>query len=471
MSVTPNKKKGLRENEGGNVAVTFGLMLAPMMMLSGAAVDVGKALQARNELQAAADAAALAAAGSASQSSIERIALARKMIDANVSKSISGGEQGDGETQTTSSQATDFSVDVTLAESTTTVEVKGSIEAKFLKITGLDRIPLNVRAKAKTPYDASNNNNDVGKACVIALDPNAPVGISTFGNPDISYENCWSHTNSTSTTALDGNGQQARVVGEGHCAVGGKASALDDKGIYSPKASEHCLPMADPFAIVGAYENQPYQAKFALPAIPTTCKANNLNLKKGNFTLEPGRYCGGVSLQAHAKVKLLPGVYIFDGGELKVQSGSSLTVKESGYTNSEAQEVDGAGVLLYFHGAGAKMTVIGGGTISLKGRQFGSSYPGFLAIANVNAAPGDTTNVQGGGNFLMEGAVYMPKQNILVTGAGNANGGSQSFTLIGKTIEFQGNGEFHIKRHNASDMPDLQPDMPRQVRQEAYLVE
>ena len=136
MSVTPNKKKGLRENEGGNVAVTFGLMLAPMMMLSGAAVDVGKALQARNELQAAADAAALAAAGSASQSSIERIALARKMIDANVSKSISGGEQGDGETQTTSSQATDFNVDVTLAESTTTVEVKGSIEAKFLKITG-----------------------------------------------------------------------------------------------------------------------------------------------------------------------------------------------------------------------------------------------------------------------------------------------------------------------------------------------
>ncbi len=52
----------LVRNEDGNVAMLFGLTLLPMLAATGVAVDYGRASQARSQLHAAADSAALAAA-------------------------------------------------------------------------------------------------------------------------------------------------------------------------------------------------------------------------------------------------------------------------------------------------------------------------------------------------------------------------------------------------------------------------
>lgn len=51
----------LRDDEGGNVALTFGLMVVPCMMILGSAVDLGRMLHAKNQMQGLVDNMALTA--------------------------------------------------------------------------------------------------------------------------------------------------------------------------------------------------------------------------------------------------------------------------------------------------------------------------------------------------------------------------------------------------------------------------
>ncbi len=217
------------------------------------------------------------------------------------------------------------------------------------------------------------------------------------------------------------------------------------QGVYSPKPVGEMGVVKDPFATVSAYQlpYSSYTSTFTPPSVSGSCKASNLNLKKGTFTLSPGRYCGGIHLQAQAKVTFQEGVYIIDNGDFTTQSGSSIT---------------GSNVVFYFNGANATATVIGGGTVNLKGRQTGSSYEGFLFIQHPDAARGETTNIQGGGTFNVEGVIYMPTQNILITGNGDSNASSKFFSIVAKSFEFRGNGIFRLKPHDpASNMPDITP--------------
>ena len=150
-----------------------------------------------------------------------------------------------------------------------------------------------------------------------------------------------------------------------------------------------------------------------------------------------------MSLQAQAKVTLSPGIYIIDNGELNVQSGANLT---------------GSNVLFYFTGASAHMTLIGGGTVTLKGRAQSSSYASFLFIADANAWQGNASNIQGGGSLTLEGVLYMPTQTILVSGNGDVNGTSTYFAMVAKDFNFKGNGTFNlIPASSSTSLKDIMP--------------
>lgn len=99
-----------------------------------------------------------------------------------------------------------------------------------------------------------------------------------------------------------------------------------------------------------------------------------------------------------------PGIDIVDNGVLNVQSGANI------------YDTD---ILFYFTGEAATATIIGGGTINLNGRSSSSGLAGFLFIAKPGASTTQVTNIQGGGTFNMEGALYMPKQRIEVSGNGD----------------------------------------------------
>lgn len=417
----------LSQDSRGSVGILFSLTSVSALVLAGGAMDFGSAYSTRNKIQRAADAGALAGAGlqAASGMSSAAVEQARTTLATNVFKANLNG-----------AVATPV---VTVAGSDVSVAAVKAVNTSFLKIMQIDVINVSAISNASVAYTTPSTGG--GKVCLLALDPDATNGLKSQGTPHVNLANCWGHTNSTKTAAIDGGGS-AVVTGAGFSAVGGVTSSAN--GVYAPHPTGGASVVNDPFATVGAYALPAvYQPTFTPPTISSVCKASNLSLKKGTFTLEPGRYCGGINLQAGATVSLLPGAYIIDNGIFNVQSGSSIS---------------GTNVLFYFSGAAARMTIIGGGTVNLKGRQTGSSYAGFLFIQHPDAWRGLTSNIQGGGTFNMEGMVYMPTQNILITGNGDSNGSSNFFAIIAKSFEFRGNGIFNMKTYNsASNMPDIFP--------------
>jgi Flp pilus assembly protein TadG len=424
----------IKNDKRGNVAITLGLAIVPAVMFIGGAVDFGNAYRTKQRVQAAADAAVLAAASMPhGTSDAARQARAVGIFNANM-----GGNSG-------------ITPNASASGNTITLTAQGAVNTSFLKIANINSISVNGSASGSVDYTTGQQTTTTtgytnGKLCLLALDPAAPNGMISQGTPNINYQDCWAHTNSTSANAIAGGGS-AQVVGQGHSAVGGiQASA---NAVYSPTPVGGRAAVADPFATVSAYTlpYSSYQSTFTPPAIPSACKASGLNLKKNTFTLEPGRYCGGINMQAQATVHLQPGVYIIDNGIFNVQSGSKIT---------------GTDVLLYFVGPNARFTVIGGGIEDLKGRTSGpDDLKGFLFIAHPNAWRGLTSNIQGGGSFRMEGMIYAPTQNIIVTGNGDANGSSNFFAIVAKSFEFRGNGIYRFKHWNAaSNMPNLMPNLP-----------
>ena len=311
-----------------------------------------------------------------------------------------------------------------------------------MPLSVIDISTASLTSSAASSYTSTSSSG--AKICLLALDPANANGIHIQGNNNVNYTGCWAHTNSTLATAINSNGNSATAVGDGHCAVGQYSDPLND---FTPTPQAGCQTVADPFATVSAYATSgTYTPTFTPPTLDSSCKSSNLNLKKGTYTLDPGRYCGGININAQATVTLNPGIYYMDNGTLNVQSGASLS---------------GTNVLFYFKGDSATMTIIGGGTVSLKGRLSTSSYAGFLFIAAPGTSNTQVSNIQGGGTFNMEGLLYMPKQTVYVTGNGDVNGSSKLFGMIAKNFDFRGSGTFKFtKLASGAVVPDILPTEP-----------
>lgn len=405
-------------DEKGSIAIIFALTMVPAMLLVGGAVDFGRAYSLHEKLQKAADSAVLAAASMPSTTvAAERINAAKMTFNTNLGGKIAAIPT------------------VTVNGGTVVLNTSADFNTAFLSVAQIDKLTL--RAAASASSSAPNQ-----PICMLALDPESTDGIHIQGANVVRYPGCWAQTNSIKTTAINANGSNATATGDGHCAVGGYAAEHNN---FSPTPRTGCSVVNDPFATVSAYSlpASSYRSTFTAPALATTCKASNLSLKKGTYTLDPGRYCGGIDIKAQATVVFNPGVYVIDNGLFNVQSGAS---------------VSGSNLLFYYSGANARMTIIGGGTVNFKGRNSGSSYEGFLMIAHPDAWRGLESNIQGGGTFNMEGMVYMPTQRISISGNGDVNGSSKNFGIVAKDFYFQGNGTFNFKvRDSSSTLPDLMP--------------
>ncbi len=75
--------KSFRKDEDGNVAIMFGLAIVPFMMAAGMAVDYGRGVVAKHELQVALDSAVLAAGSLRVADDADRKALGKAYFEAN----------------------------------------------------------------------------------------------------------------------------------------------------------------------------------------------------------------------------------------------------------------------------------------------------------------------------------------------------------------------------------------------------
>jgi Flp pilus assembly protein TadG len=379
----------LRDRKGG-VAPLLALASLPLIGSVGAAVDYSRANSARSAMQAAADAAALALARD-SRTNIggDPSAAASNYFAANFTRSE---VQVAHVTATASSAATQHKM---------TVSATGTIKTMLLGVLGFSSVTLTVNSGAASTFD--------GLGCVLALDKSASGAFSGQGSTSVTLKGCSLYVNSKSTTAV-GVGGSAKVSALSVGVVGGVApGSYGLTADYGIRAG--ILPVTDPYKDV------------ELPSAGA-CTENNFKAT-ASITIDPGVYCGGIAIHAGAIVKLNPGIYYLDGGDLTVNGSASLL---------------GTGVTLVFtsknRNSWATASISGNATIDLSPPNFGPTA-GIVMFGDRRIPTGTDFNLTGGTSQSFAGAVYLPTATINFSG-GNTTSASCT-QVIGNIVNFSGN--------------------------------
>ena len=139
-----------RRGEGGNVTLTFGLLLIPLMAAVGAAVDYGRANNYRSQLMAAADAASV---GAVAKSSPAVAAAITMQNDGNIPSGVADAlaifnAQLLTKTNWWSALAPQATVTKSNGVVSSTVQFTAQVPAMFMKLFGKTSIPISGVSKA-----------------------------------------------------------------------------------------------------------------------------------------------------------------------------------------------------------------------------------------------------------------------------------------------------------------------------------
>lgn len=215
--------------------------------------------------------------------------------------------------------------------------------------------------------------------CILALGAGQGT-ISVVGSAKIIGSECMVAANTASSPAVSTTGS-AKIMADKVCTPGGGSSTGSSQ--ITPAADTTCGPLADPFA------STPVPATAA-------CDYTNAKINKSG-TLNPGVYCGGITISASSKVTLNPGVYVLIDGPLKVGGSSKLT---------------GEGVAFYLTGTGGSLVFEGSSKTDLEAPASGA-LAGFVFFAESEGL----SEIKGSAEMTLKGATYLPQQTLSLSGS------------------------------------------------------
>ena len=150
------------------------------------------------------------------------------------------------------------------------------LDTWFLAALGIEQLDLRARAVALA------EGGDIG-TCIIALDPTAGKAVHVQGNATLMANGCRIQVNSTAGNAIQVTGGAGNIEADEICVVGGAQNSAR----MSPPPRTGCAPVSDPLA------------DFTPPSIGT-CDHFGFQVKgggRGAKTLQPGVYCGGLTIR------------------------------------------------------------------------------------------------------------------------------------------------------------------------------
>ncbi len=261
-----------------------------------------------------------------------------------------------------------------------------------------------------------------GKGCVISLDPTAGGATAVQGTAQVVLNKCSLYDNSSSGSALTVGGsstvsaESVNVVG----GITGQSAISTTEGITTGQP-----PIQDPYA----------DAQF-----PSFSGCNQTNFTaKITITINPGVYCGGMSLNAGANVTLSPGIYYLNQGSLSVNGGATLT---------------GNGVTLVFTSSNghnyASATINGGANVNLTAPTSGPTA-GIVIFGDRLMTVDTAFKLNGGSSEVFRGAIYVPAGAVTFAGGAASNNGCTQ--LVANTITFVGNSNFAVNCDGAGTKP------------------
>lgn len=381
-------------NTQGNVAIATALCMPLVMGAGGLSMDTVQWVLWKRQLQRSADSAALAGAFAIAQDKNGRAAA---LADLNQSADVTWTSPPVIENAPTSGAEAGNSRAVR-------VIVTHTRALPFISFFLAQAPPL--RAEATAAVYSSD------EFCVLSLEESNTTGIVLQGNATVDL-GCGMKTNANAANAVSATGS-SMVKSSPVSAVGG----INQTNNYAPATvfQPNSIRQPDPFASI------------APPEVSPGCSKKLSVGPKATAVVMPGCYKG---MDLKGDVTLLPGTYIIDGDAFDL--GSQAEVTGSGVTIvlTSANAATDPGSI-------ATLNVNGGANLSLTSPTMGT-YKGIVIYQDRRALDQGTNRINGNAALQLEGAIYMPKQELHFSGTAGQN--TKCLQIVSKRVTFIGNNK------------------------------
>ena len=421
------RSKTIAVNERGSIAPFLAVVMLVATAGAALAVDMARAYSLKTDLQAAADAAALAAAVMLPDTDAARKAAARA-----VSQNLPGHQDllRPSDFEFGLWDAANHSI-ITSEHAKSAVQV--TVQRKSSRGTGVNMLFAGILGSDTLDVSASATAGKRGVACLIALDPKGK-GLKLKGNADLELIECGAQINATGKEALIIEGE-ATFLSDSIC-VGGRTKIKGQVDV-SPEPSEYCPPHADPLAGIDMPE-------FG------ACTDDHVEYRDRTMTLNADRvFCGGLKLSGKSHITLQPGLYVVDNGKFEIKDDAVL---------------EGDGVTILLHGKKAELDIKNRAALRLTAPTEGA-LQGLLIVQSEGQGQDKKMENRWDSDAASEltGVVYLPHGRFKSLISSNITGTEACFVLIVKELKLEGDAKMSIDLSSSACRNSLPSAFSRSV--------
>ena len=403
----------LKKQTRGSILIMVVIVIPILLGIVSLAVDLGNVFMVRSQMQNAADAASLAAAGRLrSGTTAAQIAIAKTAAvnianlngfpvgaTTTIAVAIPPGPSPDGSTAT-------YAANPLYAR----VTITHGVSLFFGGIVGISNVLQTKQAVAGL---------SPAPPCMIALKTSS-VGLQVGGNASISAPNCALDVNSAAKPAVKIFGSATVQAQSINIASSG---TLQGNTLSPTVVNYNTAPAPDLFS------------KTVMPAVSGCTEPAN-----GQVSLTPGCYQGNRGTKQmtwSGTMTLAPGTYVFKNG-LKMTGNGILS---------------GSGVTIYnAGGADAGAIDIGGGIIAQLSAPTSGTYQGMLFIQDpLNTQP---AILIGNTNSYFKGNLYFPASDLTLNGTSSTT--ISMGTVVASGVNLSGTSDFSMSNQYSTGLGTTQ---------------
>jgi len=428
MGVLKKFSRKLRRSKSGNAAILVALAMPALMGGAGLAVDTAQWYLWQRELQFAADQAALAGAWARGNGDTGTIYITRANQEFSDNLSIIANNGA-----THAASLADWGTGTQ-----NSVIVRAEVVADLPFASFVMGRSTTIRVNAQATFERT----DEYTACLMALHPTAGSAMWFNGGPTVDAA-CGVASLSTSDTSIRTNGSS----GAQNINTVASAGGIDDgMGAFANASTiENFDGLNDPYSGLTPPDN-PTPRTLSCGSSGLTYTGDDfdngdqpLSIPK-IYTKFPRKTCKALpgtytDLEIGGNANLTSGIYVIDGGRLKLNGGNQLT---------------GTGVMFVLKN-GAQLDINGGADVFLSPMSAlqlvalgipaddSARMENMLIFEDPNSPGNSGSKLTGATNFDINGVIYMPKSELKL--AGNIQATANCMMVMSSKVQVAGTAD------------------------------
>lgn len=428
MGVLKKFSRKLRRSKSGNAAILVALAMPALMGGAGLAVDTAQWYLWQRELQFAADQAALAGAWARGNGDTGTIYITRANQEFSDNLSIIANNGA-----THAASLADWGTGTQ-----NSVIVRAEVVADLPFASFVMGRSTTIRVNAQATFERT----DEYTACLMALHPTAGSAMWFNGGPSVDAA-CGVASLSTSDTSIRTNGSS----GAQNINTVASAGGIDDgMGAFANASTiENFDGLNDPYSGLTPPDN-PTPRTLSCGSSGLTYTGDDfdngdqpLSIPK-IYTKFPRKTCKALpgtytDLEIGGNANLTSGIYVIDGGRLKLNGGNQLT---------------GTGVMFVLKN-GAQLDINGGADVFLSPMSAlqlvalgipaddAARMENMLIFEDPNSPGNSGSKLTGATNFDINGVIYMPKSELKL--AGNIQATANCMMVMSSKVQVAGTAD------------------------------